>query len=159
MPAPSARDRKVLSTPKKTSPCGLPLVRIAWLTAAPASPALRIRTFRPDDASNFFSTPSEIANDSCVTSVTVLGPPPDSSSLQALRPVSVTAAARPRRSRREVMAGPPVVGARGRGTAGDQLIALARRPSAGITQCRFYGSAAPDGRPLSPADPSSPTGL
>src|SRR5690606_8240129 len=47
MSSPSARLRKVLSTPNKTSATGLSLVRIAWFTAPPASPAGTTSTEKP----------------------------------------------------------------------------------------------------------------
>ncbi len=66
IPASRARDRKVLSTPKSTSARGLSLVRIAWLSMAPASPARRMLTVAPLAAVKPSSTSSEMANESCV---------------------------------------------------------------------------------------------
>jgi hypothetical protein len=73
MPASSAFERNVLSTPKRTSPSGLPFVRIAWLSIAPASPALTTLTVMPVSFVNAFSTPSEAANESWVSSRIVTG--------------------------------------------------------------------------------------
>ncbi|EKD40061.1 MAG: hypothetical protein ACD_75C00188G0001, partial [uncultured bacterium] len=47
MPAPMARDKKVLSTPKKTSARGWSLARMAWTRAAPASPDFNKRSLTP----------------------------------------------------------------------------------------------------------------
>src|SRR3954453_23280795 len=71
-PLSRARESRVLSTPKKTSPCGLSLVRIALLTACPASPSLRTLTLYPDCFSNAAWTPFETAHESWLTRVTVL---------------------------------------------------------------------------------------
>jgi hypothetical protein len=62
----------VLSTPKNASPMGFDLVRITWLSAAPASPDWRIFTLMPDCFVNAASTDFETANESWVTSVTVV---------------------------------------------------------------------------------------
>src|SRR5512136_1456239 len=74
MPTSSARPIKVLSTPKITSASGLSLVRIARLSAGPASASLMnlIVTLLSD--SNFFKTSSLIAKASCVNTVNVRGP-------------------------------------------------------------------------------------
>lgn len=74
-PLSSARDSRVLSTPKKTSPCGLSLVRMALLTACPASPSLRTLTLYPDCFSKSSSTLFDTAHESWLTSVTVLESP------------------------------------------------------------------------------------
>src|SRR5690348_7676125 len=71
-PAPSARDRKVLSTPKNTSPIGFDLVRITWFNAAPASPDCRIFTFTPVCFVNAASTDFDTAKESWVTRVIVV---------------------------------------------------------------------------------------
>src|SRR4029078_11409164 len=68
----SARLRNVLSTPKKTSPIGFDLVRITWLSAAPASPACTTFTWMPVRSSNACSTRFETANESWVTNVIVV---------------------------------------------------------------------------------------
>ena len=47
MPASSARDRNVVSTPYSTSPSGRSPARIAWLTMEPASPPGRTLTSTP----------------------------------------------------------------------------------------------------------------
>ena len=74
----SARERTLLSTPKITSPCGLPCVSIAWLTISPASPPWRILQREAALRSNAAFTSFETANESCVTSTTCFGrsPPP-----------------------------------------------------------------------------------
>ena len=54
-------------------PRGLPAVRSARVTTSPASPALRIWSFRPLSSSNACFTSSEIANESCVTRTTSVG--------------------------------------------------------------------------------------
>src|SRR5512135_209166 len=74
MPTSSARPIKVLSTPKITSASGLSLVKIARLSAGPASASLMnlIVTLLSD--SNFFKTLSLIAKASCVKIVSVRGP-------------------------------------------------------------------------------------
>src|SRR5687767_5226261 len=69
MPASRARDRKVLSTPKRTSAIGLSLVRMAWLTTDPASPARSTLMVAPVWAVNAASTSSDTADESCVRSV------------------------------------------------------------------------------------------
>src|SRR3979411_1869371 len=71
-PAVSARLRKVLSTPKKTSPTGFDLVRITWLSAAPASPACRTLTLTPVCFVKAASTDFDTANESWVTRVIVV---------------------------------------------------------------------------------------
>ena len=75
----SARERSVLSTPKSTSPCGLPAVSSAVVdglagVAAPGGSAAS----GPLSCSNACFTSFEIANESCVTSTTSVGvsPPP-----------------------------------------------------------------------------------
>src|SRR6266536_1511797 len=72
-PACRARLRKVLSTPKKTSPTGFDFVRITWLSAAPASPACSTFTLMPVWRSNAFRTDFDTAKESWVTSVIVVG--------------------------------------------------------------------------------------
>ena len=62
-PRSRARDSSVLSTPKKTSPCGLSLVRMALFTACPASPSSRTLTWYPDSFSNAARTLLETALD------------------------------------------------------------------------------------------------
>src|SRR5690242_17098214 len=71
MPAANARERNVLSTPKKASPSGAPLVRITWLSAEPASPAGRILTLMPVCFVNAARTFFDTANESWATSVIV----------------------------------------------------------------------------------------
>src|ERR1700759_5054384 len=71
-PAASARERNVLSTPKNTSPIGFDLVRITWLSAAPASPDCRIFTLMPVCFVKAASTGFDTANESWVTSVVVV---------------------------------------------------------------------------------------
>lgn len=68
--------------PKKTSPCGLPLVRMALLTATPASPSSRTFSLYPDSASNSSRTFSEAAKELWLTRVTVLEPLPCESPLE-----------------------------------------------------------------------------
>src|SRR3954447_4215045 len=70
-PASSARERKVLSTPKNTSPIGFDLVRITWLSAAPASPDCRTLTLTPVCFVKAASTDFDTAKESWVTSVIV----------------------------------------------------------------------------------------
>src|SRR6478672_13859987 len=72
-PASSARERKVLSTPKNTSPIGFDLVRTTWLSAAPASPDCKTFTVVPVCFVKAASTDLDTANESCVTSVMVVG--------------------------------------------------------------------------------------
>ena len=67
----SARVRKLLSTPKKMSPSGSSLVRIAWFSAAPASPEGRILTAMPVSAVNSSRIVSDTAKLSWVTMVNV----------------------------------------------------------------------------------------
>src|SRR5689334_16514766 len=63
-----ARLRKVLSTPKKTSPNGFDApARMALLSAAPASPDFKIETLALLADSNCASTASLTANESCET--------------------------------------------------------------------------------------------
>ena len=69
-PRRAPRERRLLSIPKSTSPCGLPFVRSARLTASPASPPCRIRSFSPLSRSNAALTGFGIANESCVTRTT-----------------------------------------------------------------------------------------
>src|ERR1700730_16889341 len=71
-PSSSARLSSVLSTPKNTSPRGLLLVRIAWLTAAPASPDGSTFTFTPVCFVNCRMTLFETLNESWVMSVIVV---------------------------------------------------------------------------------------
>ena len=51
-PASSARESRLLSIPKRTSPCGFPFVSSARLTISPASPPWRIVSFSPLSCSN-----------------------------------------------------------------------------------------------------------
>src|SRR6476646_5821713 len=71
-PASSARERNVLSTPKNTSPIGFDLVRITWLSAAPASPDCRTLTVIPVRFVNAASTDLDTAKESWVTRVMVV---------------------------------------------------------------------------------------
>src|SRR4051812_21091857 len=71
-PASSARERNVLSTPKNTSPIGFDLVRITWLSAAPASPDCRTFTVMPVRFVNAASTDLDTAKESWVTRVMVV---------------------------------------------------------------------------------------
>src|SRR5215831_11640127 len=74
MPASSPLLSRVLSMPKKTSPRGLLLVRIAWLTAVPASPDGSTFTVTPVFFVNSRITFFEAANESCDISVIVVLP-------------------------------------------------------------------------------------
>ena len=76
-PAPTARERRLLSTPKIASPCGFPFVRSARLSISPASPPCRIVSFSPLSCSNAALTSFGIANESWVTSTTSLLPLPE----------------------------------------------------------------------------------
>src|SRR5262245_26343091 len=69
MPASSARDRNVLSTPYITSASGASLARMALLTIDPASPDFRMFTVTPLACSKAALTSSDIAKESCVITV------------------------------------------------------------------------------------------
>src|SRR6188508_1540550 len=69
MPASSARERNVLSTPYITSASGASLARIALLTIAPASPDMRMSTVTPLACSKAALTSSETAKESWVMTV------------------------------------------------------------------------------------------
>ena len=71
--ASSARLRKVLSTPKKRSASGASLLRMILLSASPASPSVRNCTLALCSASNWRSTSSPMAKESCVATVSVAG--------------------------------------------------------------------------------------
>src|SRR6478752_6646199 len=92
-PAWSARLRNVLSTPKKTSPIGFDLVRITWLSAAPASPACSTFTWMPVRSSNPRSTRFETANESWVTKVIVVVDAADDGAAVTTVVVALTASA------------------------------------------------------------------
>src|SRR6266550_8279068 len=97
MKRPSSRARlsRVLSTPKNTSPRGLLLVRIAWLTAAPASPDGSTSTFTPVCFVNCRMTLFETLNESCVMSVIVVPlEPVGADAVAATGPAAATAVAR-----------------------------------------------------------------
>src|SRR5680860_331411 len=96
MSASAARLRKVLSTPKITSPSGSSAVRIAWFSVAPASPAGSTFTFTPVSAVNASSTSSETANESWVTSVSLSS----SDELSEQPAATITATARAASTRR-----------------------------------------------------------
>ena len=72
MPASSARERNVLSTPYMTSASGASLARMAWLTIAPASPDLSMFSVTLFCCSNAALTSSVIANASWVITVSWL---------------------------------------------------------------------------------------
>src|SRR5439155_11369524 len=94
-PSSSARLSSVLSTPKNTSPSGLLLVRIAWLTAAPASPDGSTSTFTPVCLVNCRMTLFETANESWVMSVIVVPlEPVGADAVAATGPAAATAVAR-----------------------------------------------------------------
>src|SRR3954464_900972 len=100
--ASSARERKVLSTPKNTSPMGLDLVRTTWLSAAPASPDWRIFTLMPLCSVKSASTDFETANESWVTSVMVVGDAADAGAGRNAHAEAITTKA----SRRRRIRGP-----------------------------------------------------
>ena len=90
-PSSSARESRLLSIPKRTSPCGFPFVSSARLTISPASPPCRIVSFSPLSCSNAAFTSFGIANESCVTSTTSLlslspEPPQPAATNRAARP-------------------------------------------------------------------------
>ncbi len=62
-----------MSTPKNTSPIGFDLVRMTWLSAAPASPDCKTLTVMPVCFVNAANTDFDTANESWVTSVIVVG--------------------------------------------------------------------------------------
>src|SRR5437764_2463098 len=94
-PSSSARLSSVLSTPKNTSPSGLLLVRIAWLTAAPASPDGSTSTFTPVCFVNCRMTLFETANESWVMSVIVVPlEPVGADAVATTGPAAATAVAR-----------------------------------------------------------------
>ena len=72
-PSASARPAKVLSMPKTTSPSGESFVRTSWLVSVPASPGATKVTSSPESASNCVSSSSVRLNESCVTTVSVVG--------------------------------------------------------------------------------------
>src|SRR2546428_2513514 len=72
IPSSSARLSSVLSTPKNTSPSGLLFVRMAWFTAAPASPDGSTFTVTPVSFLNWRKMPFDVLNESCVLSVIVV---------------------------------------------------------------------------------------
>ena len=95
MPSSSARLSSVLSTPKNTSPSGLFLVRIAWLTAAPASPDGSTSTLTPVFFVNWRMTRFEALNESWVMSVIVVSSEPaGADAVAATGPPTANAATR-----------------------------------------------------------------
>ena len=133
----------MLSTPKSTSPSGLPAVSAALLTTSPASPVLTSVIVMPVRAVKSASRDFVSAKESCVMSVTVVGandegtvlgagavavavlvPVADAHALsRAAAPTTVTTRPRPRGTRSRE---------NGENCTGDH-------PSAGITRIRFEG--------------------
>src|SRR5512143_3777736 len=87
-----ARVSRLLSTPKRASPSGLPAVRSALVTTSPASPALRILSLNPLSCSKAFFTAGEIANESWVRSTTSFGAPPPPQPAETSARAAATAA-------------------------------------------------------------------
>src|SRR5690606_22470184 len=149
-PESSARLRKVLSTPKKRSASGASLLRMILLSASPASPSVRICTRALCSVSNWRSTSSPMAKESCVATVSVAGCGAASwegATGTAWQPASATtASSKIGRIRRRFM-----IASRNKNGStesvkpakwGAQIVLQDFGPYAGITQIRFSGSAA-----------------